>query len=422
VTGLVLERDGPATYLLADTVWSAFTDAELDEWTSYVDLRAEQGFNGVQVSVLPILHDRTEGPWLERPFADDGHGAFDWTRPREAYFERAARMLEIALARGLAPVVVLVWVNYVPGTWASRRDPHQVLPLERLDAYVSLVAEHLGPLARLVAIAGDTDCASPEAVDHHVATLRAVRRRLPGVATTIHLAPSATLPEVLADAPELDVLSYQSGHRVDRQDLAFLLAERLAAHPRRRPVLNLEPCYEGHGYAGRPGRFDRDDVRKALWASLLAGATSGAGYGAHGLWQWYRPGRGFTRTAVTGLPFAWRDALALPGAWDAVFVRDRVEELGLLELVPRQDLLPDPVPFLRAAATPGGELVVVYLPHAMELTLTPDLSGLPAVAWHLDERRRWHPSLEGDGGRTRVALPPYNGDTLLVLGTPTVDA
>ncbi len=408
------------SYLLADTVWSAFTDATLEEWSGYVEVRARQGFNAVQLSLLPILHDRTEGPWLEAPFAQDGKGGFDWQAPRDSYFDRAARMLETALAHGLAPVLVLVWANYVPGTWVSRRAPRQVLPLDHVEPYVELVARHLGELASLVVVAGDTDCATPEAVEHHVETLRATRRHFPGTPTTIHLQPTARLPAVLADSPELDLFSYQSGHHAHQQELAFTLAEELASHPSGRPVLNLEPCYEGHGHAYKPVRFDRSDVRRALWASLLAGATAGAGYGAHGLWQWYRPGRGFTSTAFSSLPFAWQDALALPGAWDAAFVRARADELELGGAKARQDLLAEPVPFLRAAATPDEGVVAVYAPRAMEVALTADLSGLEPVAWDLAARRSWRPRTETAGGRTRVELPPYEGDSLVVWRARTV--
>ncbi len=134
---------------------------------------------------------------------------------------------------------------------------------------------------------------------------------MPGQLTTMHSTPESVLPEPLTGSSELSFYAYQCGHYQDRLDLTIRLARQYLDLAPRKPVINLEPCYEGHGYGGEAGRFGRADVRRALWWSLTAGASAGLGYGAHGLWQWHRPGDDFNGTEFSGTPS--------PGTWPWTF-------------------------------------------------------------------------------------------------------
>ena len=56
-----LEVDGQRWFLLADTIWSAFTHVPDDDWPAYLHMRRRQGFNALLISALPILHDLERG-------------------------------------------------------------------------------------------------------------------------------------------------------------------------------------------------------------------------------------------------------------------------------------------------------------------------------------------------------------------------
>ena len=45
--------NGKPFFWLADTCWSAFTNISDDDWQEYLDLRARQGFNVLQINALP---------------------------------------------------------------------------------------------------------------------------------------------------------------------------------------------------------------------------------------------------------------------------------------------------------------------------------------------------------------------------------
>ncbi len=55
-----LLRDGQHFFYLADTCWSAFTSIQENDWITYLDKRKEQGFNTLQINVLPQW-DRSRG-------------------------------------------------------------------------------------------------------------------------------------------------------------------------------------------------------------------------------------------------------------------------------------------------------------------------------------------------------------------------
>jgi len=114
-------------------------------------------------------------PPVDEAFERDASGAFAWERPRPSWFARVARMARRAQDHGLVPALVLLWATYAPDTWAAARRPGLVMPAERIDGYVRLVAEAVGELDVMIVVAGDTDCATDATV-----TARGSRRRSPG--------------------------------------------------------------------------------------------------------------------------------------------------------------------------------------------------------------------------------------------------
>jgi hypothetical protein len=111
--------DGEKFFYLADTCWSAFTNPSYDEWIYYLDYRRVQGFNAIQIDILPQW-DRSESENYMVPFQPLPSGGWDFDRRNEAYFDRAERMIKAAVDRGFIPALVVLWCNYVRGTWVLR--------------------------------------------------------------------------------------------------------------------------------------------------------------------------------------------------------------------------------------------------------------------------------------------------------------
>jgi hypothetical protein len=386
----------------------------MDEWEQYADLRAAQGFNALQITILPQW-DRSPSAFSPAPFHVGRDGRPDYAKPEDAYFDKAAEMLTVAQQRGLIPALVVLWCDRIRDTWACKKLPENEMPLETLEPFVRYAARAFSRFDPVWLVSGDTDLLSPETVKRYLLALRAIKAAAPGCLTTMHLQPQADLPDEIVNAPELDFYMYQSGHNVD-QSTAYTLARRFGEKPVKRPVVNGEPCYEAHSFGNTYGRFGAFHVRKAIWQSLLSGAKAGVTYGAHGIWGWHRRGLPFGSTAFSGLPLPWHEALRLPGAWDAGYARWLFETFRLGEVEPVRS--PSVSPEVAIAASRSGDVVAMYAPYPAEIPLGRDLSRHDVVLVDLADRRIVRPRLRHEAAGTTLSLPDVNGDTLLVARAP----
>lgn len=405
--------DGRPFFYLADTCWSAFTNIAPEEWEEYLDYRKAQGFDALQINILPQWDRGTAQPEV-LPFTAGPGGKYDYFHPNEAYFVRAQQFLQMAVDRGFVPALAVLWCDYVPGTWASGRMPDHVMPFEAVKPYVSYIAEKFSRFHPVYLVSGDTDFETPEAVKYYLTALETIKRICPEALTTFHLSGGLTdLPVEIETSPGLDFYMYQSCHDRKGQHLAYDMAEIFYQKSVKRPVVNGEPCYEGHGFGNEYGRFSAFDVRKAVWSSLLSGAKAGVTYGAHGIWSFHKKGDSFPSEAYSKTPFPWRAALRLPGAWDVSFARRLFEAWGLADLEPA-DLLDNGFPEIRAAVSKSGDKIAVYIPYAIEVGLKAELKDLDWTLVDLQDRRFEKPDVVVSSGKTVILMHDINGDVLVV--------
>ena len=413
--------DGKPWFWLADTCWSAFTNIELADWAYYLDRRAEQGFNVLQINTLPQW-DRCRPDLGIYPYASEDGTVFDWSAPNPAYWERAREMCRMAVERGVRPALVLMWCNFVPGTWGSKiaqATGATCMPIEEARAHVRRVVRELGEFDPVYVVTGDTDFSTEEAVSYYEDVLAATCEAAPGALRCMHInRANSSLPSRYVD--HLDFYLFQPGHNYAGQDEAWKLPEAFRAAYPKKPLINSEPCYEQMGASRNVyWRFGAQDCRASAWGSILSGATAGVTYGAHGVWNWQTSashgsalGEGFDA------PFRWQECLQFPGAWDYGLIPLVVEELtdgGKRALEPAQELLADDREAIRVART--GELVVAYLPRTTRLNLK-GLQGVVSVkAFDLEEKRVARLPFVEDGktGMVQVKQHPFEHDALVVV-------
>lgn len=419
-SGRHLTADGAYWPVLADTAWSSFSDPSESDWRAYLEVRRRQGFTGVFVALLPIPHDRTTRPGVREPFALDaeGHPLFD--RPDDAFWEAARRFTRIAHEEyGLRLLIAVLWNSYLPGTWGAQLSPWAVMPVAAREEFVRRTARELGELAPILVVGGDDLYDVPEANAAYQDAVGVLRDLAPGCLLTTHTAPNAVVPDELLDA--LDFHLHQSGHNVENQELTWRQPAAYLARRPRRPLVASEPPYELHGRVNGHGRWSREEVRARSWESVLAGASAGVGYGAHGMWMWHTPDGAFAAEKASLAPLTWTEALALPGALDLAFLGRLLRDHGLHRVDPAQELLVDDAAgSLRAAASVEGDLVAIYLPVARRVPLTSALEGLELRGWDLATRAPFAPRLTAPGPSedpaTRAVLEVgVTGGDLLVI-------
>jgi len=406
-----LLQDNRPLFYLADTVWAAFANLSIPRWKRYLAYRKAQGFNALQISVLPITHDTSTSPQSLDPFALDDEGHWDFYRLNEAYLDKAVQMVELAVEAGFIPVLGLVWKCYVPGTRASERSPvPSAMPYDAMLAYVEEAIRRFASYEPIFFVSGDTAWDSDQEPVYYNAALELARELAPHSLITMHMVPNATLPDEFVR--KVDFYMYQSGHGAE-QRTPYELASKNLAYAVKRPVVNGEPCYEGHGKGRTLTRFRAFDVRKATWQSLLSGAKVGITYGGHGIWSCHSTGMGFVQPEWKFVPYDWEDALRLPGAWDVGLTRWLWEHYELWDVQPAQELLVREDDEVRIAASENT--IAVYLPHAYDVALNVDLSGYRCELWDLENRRPMAVEVEA-GTSSTVHVSVVNGDLLLLLG------
>jgi Protein of unknown function (DUF4038) len=402
-------------FLLADTLWAAFSRMSRHEWVDALRLRRRQGFNAINISVLPIAHDRSLSGDARAPFVAREDGTWDLDRPDPDYFDRAREMVTLARDHGILLVLVVLWCNYVPNTWGSERTPELAMDDRQSRAYVDLVLETFADLQPIFCVSGDDSLDDPVALDRYRDALHQIKQTAPDCLTTVHSTPRASLPLDWVEDPALDLYGYQAGHDDGWEERSAALPERYAALDVAKPVFSMEPCYEGHGFGSGRARHDARNVRRASWTGLLAGAGAGLGYAAHGAWSWHHPGEDFNGEHFSGIPLPASRAMELPGAWDIGLLRQIVERHGLYHLRSRQDLIVEDRSGARFGVAEDGQRAAAFLPHAFRLRLDFDLSGWSVETWDLARGRRDYVGYATVDGRTVFDQPDVAEDMLYVM-------
>lgn len=410
------KKDNDKFFYLADTCWSIFTNTTIEEWEEYLTYRKMQGFNVLQINILPQW-DASESDLNILPYNLKQDGSFDFNCINEEYFKRAERMLEMAVDHGFIPALVLLWCNYVPDTWANKFMEHNKMPYENVEPYVEYVSQLFSKFNPIWIISGDTNFPSELAIKYYETALNKVKELSPESLATLHIQGRLVdIPDVLLNNKNLDFYFYQSGHNNDYRYMAHEMAMNFYNKPITRPVINSEPCYEQMGFSRKQyGRFTQFDVRKAAWQSLLSGASTGITYGAHGIWSWHKKGKGFGFYAGEGFdkPYDWREALRFEGAWDYSFAKWIFEVYDLISVEP-MDILINETEEIRVAGKADKSTVAIYIPVNTQVKLSENLQGYKFKIVDLKDKKIGIPTISFIENETIIEMHEFSEDVLIL--------
>ncbi len=411
----LLKNNRPFFYL-ADTCWSAFTNITDEEWEYYLETRKAQGFNTLQINILPQW-DASQTILEYSPFAKNEDGSYDYTCLNDDYFSHAQALCAKATAMGFELALVVLWCNYVPDTWASSLFKQPLMPFDCIKPYVMKVHETFSQFEPIYVISGDTDFNTDQAVQYYVTAGALLRSLAENCLFTTHIKGRYTeIPQKLLEL--MDFCFYQSGHNAQNMGMPYLLAEEMRAKYPNKPLINSEPCYEEMGYSRQMyGRWSRFDVRRAAWLSLLSGACAGITYGAAGIYSWHKVNKRFGSGLGEGFdtPKSWEDALHFPGGWDYGYIRSFFESHELTTLVPHQELLVNKTQDIRIACDEAGSRTLIYLPVNTTVRLNKRFEGYTCKVIDLENRFvGWHSLILKDS-ETLIPIHRFHQDVLILL-------
>lgn len=302
---------------------------------------------------------------------------FDFDEMDESYFERARSMCKLAAEHGFELSLIVLWSNYVAGTWASTLDKEKnVYPVELLEKYFATVIKYFDDFSPIYVIGGDTDFPTEKTIATYQQAFDYFETATPKTLKTIHVKGRfSEIPEAIQK--RLDIYFYQSGHNSSYPEMTYKLAETFYEKEPRLPIINSEPCYEQMGYARKVyGRFRQVDVRKAAWQSVLSGSCAGLTYGAHGVWSWHGNSASYSMDMGEAFdtPMQWQDAINFPGALDYGYLKSLLEQHRITDLKPSNQLLEKGDEQIRVAYAEDVDNYLVYLPSNTSIRLAIDLS------------------------------------------------
>lgn len=412
--GRTLTLNDKPFFYLADTVWSAFTNASIEEWADYLNYRKTQGFNVLQINLLRQW-DASGSDIRIDPFSLNEDGSYDYYSLNEEYFERAEQMVGMAVQHGFIPALVLLWCNYVPDTWAGMFQKDNKMPFDAVEPYIRYAVKRFSKYNPIYFISGDTDFPGERANAYYMKALEVIQEVSPESVKTLHIQGRLRdLPEEFENHDGLDFYMYQSGHNSQFQFMAHEIAQHFYTRPHTRPVINGEPCYEQISYSRNVyGRYSRFDARKAAWQSLLAGGGAGITYGAHGIWSWHKHSQKFGIVEGEGFdaPYDWRDALRFEGAWDYAFIKYLFESYNLVGISPA-DIVLNETPEIRAAA--NDETIILYIPVNTKVRLNRDVRDYTFTTIDLEKKRFAVTEVVTKDGKSVLPMHRFEQDVVVI--------
>lgn len=409
-------KDSKPFFYLADTCWSAFTNITMEEWEYYLSVRKQQGFNTLQINILPQW-DASGTTLSYSPYALDAQGNFQFDKMEQGYFDHAQQMCEMAQQEGFQLALVVLWCNYVPNTWASNMKATNIMPYEHIPAYIEQVHTTFSKFHPIYVISGDTDF-STEANQSYQIAFDCLQPKTKDCLFTMHIRGRLdSIPTQFID--HMDFYMYQSGHNAQPENLntPFTLAQSFYTKYPVKPIINSEPCYEQMGYSHRMyGKFYPFDIRRAGWMSLLSGACAGITYGAAGIYSWHKVKQTFGMGLGEGFdcPNAWNDAIHYSGAWDYGYMRYLFELYHFDELIPI-DIIEKPNDQIRCAKTKDATTILLYVPVNTTIRLKDIDTSYEVQIIDLCERRIGYGSIEMKQDSALLSMHRFPQDCLYIL-------
>jgi hypothetical protein len=406
--------DGTPFFWLGDTAWNGPLLASADDWETYLQDRQSKRFSVIQFVLI--------APWRTAHTDAEGQVGYHVDGERlvihPPFFQRMDARIEAIQRRGLVSAAVLLWAlgrkEVSPG---QLPDPLAI----RLARYA--VARYQGH--DVVWLLGGDENYQGQRGQRWAEIGRAVfPDEMPRAPVTLHPQGMQWPFEPLRKEKWLDFLGYQSGHGDDSRTLAWIHSGPVSqawSHEPIKPVVNLEPPYEGHlAYQSRQPHSDYS-VRRACYWSLMAAPMAGLTYGSHGIWSWQlAPGipQDHSRTGVAP---TWREAMQRPGSHQMGYLVRLVTSLRWTELRPaakwlvRQPFPDDPARFVSVCATSDGGQALAYLPVGGAIELDPKRveKVQSGIRWFDPRTGEFRPAAAEAGGRFAA---PDEQDWVLVLG------
>jgi hypothetical protein len=415
----LVDQAGEPFFYAGETSYPLFKRIYREEAYEFLQVRADQGFNVVQVYLLrglgtPDIYDETT--------LLDG----DPEKPNPHFFANVDRIVDRANQLGIAMGMVATHGEHVHTDSGSEK----VFTIENAFAYGrylgkryrdNLVMWYLGGDRRPTAETRPVWASLAQGLKEGSAGAHLVSYHGPGDSA----APSSSY--WVHEEPWLDFNTIQSGHGWSVPCYDFI-AHDYGLQPTK-PTLNMEASYENYAdtFTGTRRRITSQQTRMALYWSVLAGAC-GHTYGCVDTLGFFDPDRTpyLNRDNMywnLHPTTPWREALHFEGAVSTGVASRLFAMRPWHELVPDQSIIVGGQGLVdnhaQAARAADRSFAIIYLPEGRPISISPEAvaSDRVRVSWFDPRNGSWldggeHDNVEpaeylchlGHGGDDRVLV------------------
>lgn len=380
--------DNTPFFYLGDTAWEITCRSTIDEVRSYISTRKSQGFNAVQIvamSHLGLIEDGVVNRYGQGFFRRGTN--FKIINPR--YFDYLDSIVTMLNDSGMIAVIVPSWANGMTEAnfrpdWFSVMLSNEAVLLMGKYAAARYAGNHV-----IWIVAGDATY-STQAQQQFWGQFAEQIHQMDGRQhlTTAHCQGHRGTFEFFPNSTSwLDMQTYQSSHSVPSTTPRDL-ARRGANGSPLKPLLNAEPVYEDivTSFWSDNSSFDRravsENVRDAVYGSILTGALAGVSYGADGVWQWNS--RNHPSTALRPR-FHVDSAIRFPAARQMGIMKSIMENYRWYDFQSSQNLLwrADPVNAVVDVVRHSSVILAYFTPNTLNAAIdVGPLTGQRFFRWH----------------------------------------
>jgi hypothetical protein len=414
-----VHEDGAPFFWMADTAWNGPLLSSTPEWNQYVKERARQKFTAIQW-VTTQFRAAPEGD-AQKQLAYTGT---DKISINPLFFQRLDKRVEEMNKVGLLSVPVLLWA--INGGGNPKINPGVSLPEDQailLARY--MVARWSGDAVAWI-LGGDGDYRG-EKSEKWKRIGRAVFQDIAHAPVTMHPGGTQWIWKEFIEEKWFEFVGYQSGHGDDDKTMKWItegpLTQDWTKLPHR-PFINLEPPYENHLAYHSKKPHSAENVRRAIYWSLLCAPTAGVTYGGHGVWGWDDGTKPPTDHPTTGTPLAWPKAMAMPAAEQMAHVVNFFETIEWWRLRPAPFVVVNnpgtqtAAKFIAGAKSDKKDLMVVYVPEDRTVEIKLDaMPPSPNVSWINPRNGEKSPAVAVVTASTCQFPTPSEGDWILFMKT-----
>jgi len=390
-------NDGKAFFWMGDTAWEIFHGLDKSETDFYLETRANQGFNVIQVALLPEAARMNIPNRMGELILNDGN----LDKPNEKYFEFVDYVIKKAADLGLFVALMPSWGE----AWSGKT--HLFNPENALRFGNYLGSRYRNQWNIIWLLGGDTNPTQEE----HFSIIRSLVKGIKQGDRGSHLcsyhpAGDCSSASFFHNDDWLDFNMTQTGHSSRKLPNYLYVLNNYSMFPVK-PCLDGEPRYEDlpirfwemkldDSYKNQAyevddsltpyGYFNDYDVRTAAYWSVFSGAC-GHTYGNGSIWCFWEKGK----YAPLAVKLSWKDAIHSPGGEQMRHLRHLVELFGIDNLYPDRNVITNnsfaDENYLAALREKDGSAVLVYSPSGNKFKVSlSKLEGKMVFARWFDPR------------------------------------